>query len=477
MKELLEESLCSFGDKCALRDVAGTLTFADLLDGVDRISSVLTGEGIEEGDCVAVDCDGRDLIFLSLAVMRSKGCAVAIPWLCSQGEREQLFEKCSITALLSKSGDGNFPLPLGSLRGGGLREGYRIFRRRSPLSAEPLRSLLPDARLGRFTSGTTGDSKGVVLRERSLSERITAANRGLQISGDDVILWTLPMAYHFVVSILLYLKSGACILVPPDHRPRTLARAIERDHATVIYANEHFFRTILSGLGNGDLGSVRKCFSTSVSLSEKTGRDFHAAFGVPICQAYGIIEVGLPAVNTDRPLEKAKSVGRLLPGYEIKILNDERRPVPPGGTGEIVLRGPGFLDAYLSPFRTRDKVCVDGWFMTGDLGRMDGDGYLYICGRRKSTINCMGMKVFPEEVEAVLDSHPYVRKTLVKGRAHPYLHEVPHAMITLHDWSNKPCTADMIALCRRHLSSHCIPRSFEFVDSLPETATGKMRRG
>jgi long-chain acyl-CoA synthetase len=285
------------------------------------------------------------------------------------------------------------------------------------------------------------------------------------------------MAYHFVVSILLYLKSGACIMMPADHRPQTLARAIERDHATVIYANEHFFRTLLSDRDSGGLGSVSKCFSTSVSLSEKTGRDFHEAFGVPIRQAYGIIEVGLPAVNTDRPLEKAKSVGRLLPDYEVKILDDEGRSVPPDETGEILLRGPGFFDAYLSPFRTRDEVCDDGWFATGDLGRVDGQGYLYLCGRRKSVINCMGMKVFPEEVETVLDSHPYVRKALVEGRSHPYLLEVPHAIIAIHDKGKRLGTEEMVAFCSRHLSPHCIPRSFEFVDSLPETDTGKIRRG
>lgn len=457
-------------------DDAGTLTYAGLLDGVGRISSYLSGAGLVKGDCVAIDCDGRDLILLSLAVMRREGCAVAIPRRCAPGEKEQLFEKCLVTALLSKGGHRRFTRDSGTVGGGGLREEYRVSRPGSPLSAETLRSLIPDARLGRFTSGTTGKSKGVVLRERSLVDRIEAANRGLRITGDDVILWTLPMAYHFVVSILLYLKSGACILVPANHQPETLARAIGEDHATVIYANEHLFRTILSSWSPGRLGSVSKCFSTSVSLSEKTGRDFHEAFGVPIRQAYGIIEVGLPTVNTDSPLEKANSVGRLLPDYDIRILDDEGRPVQDGGTGEILLRGPGFFDAYLSPFRTRHEVCDDGWFVTGDLGRVDGDGYLYLSGRRKSVINCMGMKVFPEEVERVLDSHPLVGKALVRGRSHPYLLEVPHAVIALHGGGKRPGTEEMVAFCSRHLSPHCIPRSFEFVDSLPETETGKVRR-
>ena len=148
-------------------------------------------------------------------------------------------------------------------------------------------------------------------------------------------------------------------------------------------------------------------------MSAETARAFLQRFGVPIAQGFGIIEAGLPLVNTDAAADKPLSIGR--PDDVEVWLRGENAP---GDLGELCLRGPGIFDAYLVPWQEREDVLRDGWFATGDLATRDEDGHLFLQGRSKSVINVGGMKVFPEEIEAVLNTHPAVRESRVFGEAH-----------------------------------------------------------
>ena len=181
-------------------------------------------------------------------------------------------------------------------------------------------------------------------------------------------------------------------------------------------------------------------------------------------------------MNLDRASESPGSVGRPLPDYDVAILDDGLRPLPPGASGQLGIRGPGMFAAYLSPPRLLRDVLRNGWFLTGDVARQDAEGLVTIVGRMKAMINVAGNKVFPEEVEEVLLRHPRVAAARVSARAHPQVGEVVHADVVLEGPGEAVPTEELRSFCRRRLSSYKVPHSVALVSAIPETASGKVRR-
>jgi long-chain acyl-CoA synthetase len=347
----------------------------------------------------------------------------------------------------------------------------------------------------RFTSGTTSERKGVILSHRRIEERLAAANDGLAIGPGDRILWLLPMAHHFVVSILLYLRYGATILLPASALARPALELGAREGATVLYASpfhHHVLSKDTSGIG---LPSLRLAVSTAEGLRADVAARFRARFGHPLAQALGIIEVGLPVVNLAEADTKPTALGRPLPAYDVWLrAEDGRRIEGPGSpgersaqgdeaerstpveTGEICIRGPGLFDAYLAPWTPARTLTVPDGFRTGDQGWFDADGTLFLAGRRKNRINMAGMKFFAEEVEAVIARHPAVAECRVSARAHPQLGEIPVAEVVLADPAREPRKSELLAHCRAELPSYKIPRELRFVVELAHTVTGKVQR-
>jgi long-chain acyl-CoA synthetase len=318
----------------------------------------------------------------------------------------------------------------------------------------------------RFSSGTTGQSKGVLLSHEAIHERTDAADVGLGITASDSVLWVLSMSYHFVVSILLFLRRGATICLCYDDFPLALLDSVKGGEGTFIYAAPfHYYAMCTSnGFAPDSLQNIRMAISTSMKLQEDVARAFAEKFGFELTEAYGIIEVGLPFIRRARYTARG-SVGRILPDYEVKLLHEDNESI-----GEICIRGKGMFNAYVSPWKVFEK---GDWFNAGDLGRIDGDGNLFISGRKKSLINFMGMKVFPDEVEAVLDAHPCVAESLVYGEPHPRYGHLPCAKVVL---CGEIDAGRLKAYCLRELSPYKVPKSIVFVESLPKTPSGKLSR-
>jgi long-chain acyl-CoA synthetase len=207
-----------------------------------------------------------------------------------------------------------------------------------------------------------------------------------------------------------------------------------------------------------------------MKLPDEIAEGFSARFGLELTEAYGIIEVGLPFIK--RPTDKRGSVGRALPDYEVAILNKDA-----DGIGEIHIKGKGMLDAYYSPWQNRAAILRDGWFKTGDLGRIDDSGFLTIVGRDKDVINFAGMKIFASEVEAVLNQYPHISESLVYGVPHPHYGQLPLAKIVLREGVGRAFSQDDLrTFCYQRLTQYKVPKDFECVDHLPKTASGKIRR-
>ena len=195
----------------------------------------------------------------------------------------------------------------------------------------------------RFTSGTTGAAKGVALTHRDILERTRAANAGLKLTHEDKILWVLPMAYHFYVSIILYLEIGSTVIVSADFLAGSLIDTATKHAATFLYITPMHVRMM-----NGDTSgralppSLKRVMSVSAKLHPQSALDFLAKYKVPVAQGYGIIEVGLPIQNNDEAAEHPEAIGRPVDGFEAKIVDDQLHALPDGQTDHITslpLRG------------------------------------------------------------------------------------------------------------------------------------------
>jgi len=448
------------------------MSYGDLFGRVGRLAERLRAwAGWPEVGVARVGLladNGMEYVLVALAVLKAGGCFVPVAGELAGPEREELVRTTALHAVLAL---GRHEWP-----GGGelLDEGLAL--RASRLAgAEPRFPVEAFEALGpafiRFSSGTTGLSKGVVLSHRSLWERIGVANRALRIGPADRVLWTLPMAHHFAVSILLYLRFGATTVIEPARMAAELLATAEASRATVVYGAPFHHALLAADRGGFGWPTLRLAVSTAAALREATARAFLERFGHPLSQALGVIECGLPLINLDDPVGQAESVGRPVEGWEVALRNE----AGDGDAGELWLRGPGMFDAYLDPWQARAEATDDGWFSTGDLCRRDHGGVIRILGRSKSAINVGGMKVFPEEVEAVLDQDPAVARSRVIAQQHPVFGWVPVAEVVAAA-GMVPDVAALRAACRDALSPHKVPVAVRLVGALPVTANGKLKR-
>lgn len=464
-----------------------TLTYGELAALVDETAQRLRATGVvSAADGVAriglAAPNGIAHVVLALAVLRAGGCVVPVAGELAPRERRTLLRALHPRAVLVADGarwdegqDGAtisaFDVAGSTVRVVAVSGGEA--QARSPHDEVRLAALEPA--FIRFSSGTTGTSKGVILSHQTLVARIAAANRGLGIGPADRVLWSLPMAHHFAASIMLYLAHGATTVLAPSHVASDVLGAARRHAATVFYGSPFHYALLAAERSREPWPSLRLAVSTAAALPIATAQAFDARFGVPVAQALGIIEAGLVAVN-DQPRAQPESVGPPLPDFTAELRDEAGDRVSPGGIGELFLRGPGMLDGYLWPFRARAEILADGWFGSGDLARADASGSLTLVGRARSVINVSGMKCFPEEIEAVLQEHPEVAAVRVTGRPHPHVGAVPVADVVARDPARPPEAKALAAHCRGALARFKVPVEFRIVRALPLTASGKLKR-
>jgi long-chain acyl-CoA synthetase len=459
LTELLDSAASRWPGKPALIEGDTVVSYAELVELVAVRASQLQSLQLSPGGRVGL-CfpNGLAHVVLTYALWRVNAVVVPIPVEGTAEELSDLAETMQLEAILSEKNPGlAVPLPPDC-----------FFTRLTP--AEPADNHGLNLAFIRFTSGTTSARKGVALCHETIRDRIRAANQAMRIGPADTVVWCLPMAHHFLSTIVLYLSEGAAIVLARHVLARPFLEAVNRWRGTVLYAAPFHFALLARDDSGAQLPSVRLAVSTTCALPRDVAEDFHRRFGRPLTQVLGIIELGLVSMNTEDPLGRWDSVGRLLPDYRARILNPDEN-----GCGEVALAGPGFFDAYVAPWVPRDRVLRDGWFCTGDIGRLDEDGFLMLVGRKTAVINLAGRKVFPEEIEAVLNRHPAVRESRVFGRAHPHLGEVVEAELVLA----RPDIdlQEIRDFCRANLASFKVPTRLHLLTALPRTAvTGKLRR-
>jgi long-chain acyl-CoA synthetase len=453
-------------NQIAVHSGSGDLSYRDLFQTLEKLAGELNAQGVAGGMRVGLSFpDSADYILLSLALLSLDAVLVPVPVSAAAEVAEDILEKTAARFLISSLPV--FPDKTRRIDFDGLPEsgGFHLTENQ-PDSSLPQAFDSLDAAFIRFSSGTTGTSKGVLLTHSAIAERTDAADRALKITSADTILWVLSMSFHFVVSILLFLRRGAAICLCSEMFPFSFLSAISKHTCTFIYATPFHYQTLVEtdSVDPENLKHIRMAVSTAMKLPPATATAFENRFGIELREAYGIIEVGLPFVNP--AVARAHgSVGQALPDYEVKLHRANEN-----GIGEVLLRGPGMYSAYLHPWSPREP---GEWFATGDTGRIDENGFLYLLGRSKNLINFAGMKVFPYEVEAVLNRFPGVTASLVYPEPHPRYGQLPCARV---EAASGVTPAALQRFGYEHLESYKVPKKIEITEHLERTESGKIRR-
>jgi long-chain acyl-CoA synthetase len=333
-----------------------------------------------------------------------------------------------------------------------------------------------------YTSGSTGRPKGAVLSHAALEAALTSwAGPVMALTPADCVLAALPLSHSFGVNgaLLAPILAGARVAIVEPFTPTAALDAIARHRVTVLPAVATMFRRLLESpaLGATDLGSLRHALSGAAPCPWELAEEWRSRTGVRIVRGYGMTELFRPiSYLAGDAREVPESIGRAVPGVELRVVDDAGRVLDAGATGELWIRTPAAMDGYLeNPEETR-AVLADGWFRTGDLAAISPEGFVTIAGRKKELILRGGYSVVPAEVEAVLLAHPDVAEAAVVGVPHDDLGEEVAAFVALRGGAAVDPAA-LIAHCRERLAGYKYPRTVTLLAALPKSATGKVLKG
>ena len=473
----LERNAAATPDKVALRFEGETLTYAALVARVERVAAGLLRDGVGPGDRVALLAYNHpDYLALLYAAARIGAILVPLNWRLAHDELAYAVRHAEPAVLCH---DGEFEatagrlMPGGRLRrigeGGDLAAGAAVGL---PAAGDPFWPALMV-----YTSGTTGRPKGALLSSAALIGNALQSQHMHQMTADDHILTVLPMFHVGGLNIQLTpaLALGASATIHARFDPAGTLAAIARDRPSLTVLVPATMAPILAlpSFAQADLSSLRAVATGSTIVPEPLIAAF-AARGVEVLCVYGATET-CPIAAYDRC-----GTGRVPGGTgraglltRLRILDDARHPVPPGGHGEIAVAGAIFSGYFRDEAAT--AAAMDGDFMlTGDIGSLAPDGTLTVHERKKNMIVSGGENVYPAEVERALTSHPAVAACAVVGKPDPKWQEVPVAFVVRRD----PLEAEaLIAHAASLLARYKVPRDIRFVDSLPLTALGKVEYG
>ena len=348
--------------------------------------------------------------------------------------------------------------------------------------AEPIAEVAPaagdDTAVILYTSGTTGTPKGAELTHSNLKRNVDVSIGLFSIGKGDVVLGALPLFHVFGLTCGLntVIATGACLTLIPRFDPAKALAIIERDHVNVFEGVPTMYSALLHdpAAETTDVSSLRVCVSGGAALPVEVLRAFEERFGCTVLEGYGLSETSpIASFNHLDRERKPGSIGTPVNGVEMKVVDDNGDEVPSGEAGEIVIRGHNIMKGYWKRPEATAEAIRDGWFHSGDIGRVDDDGYFYIVDRKKELIIRGGFNVYPREIEEVIYEHPAVREAAVIGIPHPELGEEVGAAVALKPGSTAT-EAEIRDHVKANIAAYKYPRHVWFVDELPKGATGKI---
>ena len=469
--------------------------FLRLMDGTDisygafaetagRLAAVLGERGVRPGDRVAVQAPKTPAVLaLYLACVQTG--AVFLPLNTAYTPAEiEYFLKDAAPSLFVFDGRGGealqalcgalgiAPLTLDAEGGGSLADAAR---QSDPLMEVTARAPGDIASI-LYTSGTTGRSKGAMLSQDNLLSNALTLAESWRFTDRDILVHALPI-YHthglFVASNVLMAVGGRMVFHPSFDADAVIDAL---PGATALMGVPTFYTRLLASerLTRAATRSMRLFISGSAPLLAETHRAFEARTGHRILERYGMTETSMTTSNPYDGTRKAGTVGFALPGIRVRVADAAGRPLPEGEIGVLEVKGPNVFTGYWNkPDKTAEAFRPDGYFITGDLSRVDKDGYVAIVGRESDMIISGGLNVYPKEIEAEIDAVPGVTESAVIGVPHPDFGEAVVAVIAAeHELDIEPIEA---ALAEK-LARFKHPKAYKVIDSLPRNSMGKVQK-
>lgn len=518
LPDCLRRSAKAFPDKMALTFQGYRMTYAALDEMVDRFANCLNDFGVKQGDSVAILLPNViPCVVAYYAIMRVGAIAVMNNPLYSDRELEHQFKDSGSKVLITLDLLGNrmidlrpktaikqivitsigdylpfpknllFPL-VGKKKGlaADVKSADDVYRWKALLTQyapEPPQVTLgfDDVAMYQYTGGTTGVSKGVMLTHANLSKQVQHVAAWFPAFGsDEIMLGALPFFHVFGLSTAMNLaiyKGWGNILVPKP-QPQQLLEAIGKFKPTFAPLVPTMYIGMLEhpDIGKTDLTSIKGCFSGSAPLPLEVIKAFEKKTGAIIVEGFGMTEsTPVTHINPFKGQRKVGSVGLPIPDTLARIvsLDDGVTDVPVGETGELLVKGPQVMKGYWKRPDATAETITDGWLHTGDIAKMDEDGYFYIVDRKKDMIISGGYNVYPRDIEEVYFEHPKVMEATAIGIPHPKRGEAVKVFIVLKE-GQAATVEEMMTYCQDKLAKYKWPMEIEFRDELPKTNVGKV---
>jgi len=470
------------------------ITYANLLDRVNALAGYLSIKGVQKGDRVALFLRNSPEFLITLfAVSKIGAVSVPINTFLKAEEINYIIEDSNSVVLVASAiyketidkSDVEDLCDLVIWKGDIDRPNSFNVRFidaiNSRMSIHETKNSIDDMAVIIYTSGTTGQPKGAMLSYRNIFSNSIAGVERIKVNEKDIGIVFLPMFHSFTLSIgvILMMYVGGSIVIIKSIKPFsnifkqtltkkvTLFLGIPDVYNALIKAKLPWYFMWFNRVRGFISGASALPESTLIAMGQKFKR-------ASLLEGYGLSEAS-PAIcinPIDKP--KGKSVGPAMYGYEIKIVDDDMKELAIGGIGEVIARGENIMIGYLNRPEATAKTIVNGWLLTGDMGYIDKEEYLFLVDRKKDLIISKGINIYPREIEDVIDSFKGVKSSAVIGIPDDKNGEIAVAYIELEDSTEKIDEGAMRAHLKHHLANFKLPRVIHFIDELPKTATGKV---
>jgi long-chain acyl-CoA synthetase len=361
-----------------------------------------------------------------------------------------------------------------------------LIKKSAPMSRYPTVDPLRDVAVLQYTGGTTGIAKGAMLSHHNLRSNAAVVAMAFPMKAEDTVLSVLPLfhIYGMTVTMNAPLYAGATIVLLPRFEVKEVMRTVEREGITCFHGVPTMYTAVINhpDVSRFKLASVRICVSGGAPLPLAVRKRFMELTGATLVEGYGLSEAS-PVTHCNPIGEglvvKDGSIGIPIPNTDSTIvsLQDSSKMLGPNELGELAVKGPQVMLGYWNRKDETDLIMRDGWLLSGDIAKMDDDGYFYIVDRKKDLIIVSGFNVYPREVEEVLFEHPDIKEAAVIGIPDEYRGEAVKAFVVLKEsGKGKVKESDITEYCRQRIASYKAPKEVEFVNELPKTLVGKVLR-
>jgi long-chain acyl-CoA synthetase len=482
LSEMLTTVAQQNSGRAAIVEGDTTLTYAELNDRIISLAADLYGMRTRRGDRVAILLPNGSHFIISYFAVVALG-AIVVP-LNDQYQHTELLRfvtetKASLVITSRPSSD----LCQQVLRSyEGPCQLFLVDDRAQAVRSEFTKTVIgatdPDAPvMDQFSSGSTGRPKRISRTHRNLLFELDSLMQTLGTSAEDRFIGVTPFSHvnGLMRSMMASLRAGATLYPAARFDRHAVVEMIEK-HRISIFIGVPFMFGVMAKTNYGrrpDFSSLRLCISASAPMPAVLNRQFNEKFGMYVRQLYGSTETGTISADLGAGSDKSlESVGSPIAGVEVEIYSDNGEATRANETGEIAVKSPAAIHSY-GAYELDKDTFHNGYFFTGDLGRRDEDGLLYLVGRKKLFINKGGYKINPREVEELLESHPKVEEAIVVGVPTPFGDQRVKAMLV----TNAACSEEeVIDHCRGKISDFKVPSIIEFRDGFPKSPTGKVRR-